>query len=356
MTQQDRVTAGLKPSGDSRPLRRPPPAGGGTWAVVLAAGEGSRLRALTTTESGIAVPKQFCSLRGGASLFEEALERAAAIAPIERISTVVAEHHAEWWGRSLAGLPPANVFVQPQNRGTALGILLALLHIFERDAHARVVILPADHHVGEEPVLAKALVQAVAAVRARPADILLLGVTPEEPDTELGYIVPAKDVGDGSAPVAWFVEKPTVRDAQALIARGALWNAFIITARATALLELFDRFDPGLLRRMRFAVRRANVGVHASTALVDLYLRERSVDFSQDIAQRYGAVFRVLRVPACAWTDLGTVQRVTKTLLAAPRSVEPPAPFRAGGLLNLEHQHRAARAVLAGGSMRGGQA
>ena len=356
MTQQDRATAARRPIVASRPPRRPPPAGGGTWAVVLAAGEGSRLHALTTTATGIAVPKQFCSLRGGASLLEEALQRATAVAPIERISTVVDEHHAEWWCRSLAGLAAANVFVQPQNRGTALGILLALLHIVERDPHARVVILPADHHVGDEPVLAKALGQAVTAVRARPADLVLLGVTPEEPDPELGYIVPAADGGSGSVPVAWFVEKPTVGEAQALIARGALWNAFIVAARATALLELFDRHDAGLLRRMRFAVRRSHVSADASTALADLYLRERSVDFSRDIAQRYGAVFRVLRVPECAWTDLGTVQRVTKTLLAAPRRAAQPAPFHAGGLLSLEQQHSAGRAGLAAGAMSGGQA
>jgi mannose-1-phosphate guanylyltransferase len=320
---------------------------GGTWAVVLAGGEGSRLRPLTTTASGVAVPKQFCSLRGGPSLLEEALQRAAAIAPIERISTVVAAHHAEWWCRSLSGLEPANVFVQPQNRGTALGILLAVLNIVERDPHARIVFLPADHHVGEEPVLARALGQAVAAVRARPADILLLGVTPEEPDPELGYVVPAGGMGATSAPVAWFVEKPTVAEANELIARGALWNVFIVAARATALLELFERYDAGLLRRMRFAVRRAHVSADSSTSLADLYLRERSVDFSRDIVQRYGAVFRVLRVPACAWTDLGTVQSVTKTLLAEPRFAEQPAALRAGGLLNLEQQHSAARVGLA---------
>ena len=33
-----------------------------TWALVLAGGEGTRLRALTTDSSGISVPKQFCSL------------------------------------------------------------------------------------------------------------------------------------------------------------------------------------------------------------------------------------------------------------------------------------------------------
>src|SRR3546814_6107662 len=50
---------------------------------LLAAGEGSRLQALTTTASGVAVPKQFCSLGGGASLLHDALMRARVIAPPE---------------------------------------------------------------------------------------------------------------------------------------------------------------------------------------------------------------------------------------------------------------------------------
>jgi hypothetical protein len=38
---------------------------GHNWALVLAAGEGARIQALTMTASGIAIPKQFCSLNGG---------------------------------------------------------------------------------------------------------------------------------------------------------------------------------------------------------------------------------------------------------------------------------------------------
>jgi mannose-1-phosphate guanylyltransferase len=45
-----------------------------TWALVLAAGEGTRLRSLTTTRSGAAIPKQYCSLRNGPSLLEETLD------------------------------------------------------------------------------------------------------------------------------------------------------------------------------------------------------------------------------------------------------------------------------------------
>jgi hypothetical protein len=50
---------------------------GRNWAIVLAAGEGSRLRRLTTDGSGASIPKQFCSLRNGPSLLHEALRRAA---------------------------------------------------------------------------------------------------------------------------------------------------------------------------------------------------------------------------------------------------------------------------------------
>src|SRR5678816_3420798 len=42
------------------------------WALVLAGGEGKRLRALTTEPCGTPVPKQFCSLWGERSLIEEA--------------------------------------------------------------------------------------------------------------------------------------------------------------------------------------------------------------------------------------------------------------------------------------------
>src|SRR5512147_1706981 len=129
---------------------------GHTWAIVLAAGDGSRLRSLTTTAVGVAVPKQFCSLRGGPSLLHDAVRRAESIAPAERICTIVAKQHSRWWEDVLKLLPERNVIVQPDNRGTGVGILLPLLRIMMRDPDARVVLLPSDHHVRDEAVLALA--------------------------------------------------------------------------------------------------------------------------------------------------------------------------------------------------------
>ena len=68
-----------------------------TWAIVLAAGEGTRLSTLTTDRAGVAVPKQYCSLLGGASLLEDALHRAAEVVPAEQVTTIVAQAHRRWW-------------------------------------------------------------------------------------------------------------------------------------------------------------------------------------------------------------------------------------------------------------------
>jgi len=285
-----------------------------TWALVLAAGEGSRLRSLTTTPNGLAVPKQFCSLHGGPSLLNEALLRAAAVAPPERTCAIVAAQHARWWPTPLRGLPNANVVVQPENRGTAHGILLPLLHIAAMDPDATVVLLPADHHVRDEAALAISLRHAAALAAAEPDGIFLLGVEPETPDGELGYIVPGETRGTGSAHVVRFVEKPDSAQARALIGRGALWNVFIIAATVHGLLTLFGRRLPAAAAAMRALIQRNPRGVLDAAAATELYRSLPSVDFSRDVLEGEEASLRVLPVPRCGWTDLGTPQRVAETL------------------------------------------
>jgi mannose-1-phosphate guanylyltransferase len=113
---------------------------------VLAAGEGSRLQALTTTASGIAIPKQFCTLGGDGSLLHDSLHRAGAVADSEHICAIVAEQHRRWWQTLQLGIPSANLISQPRNRGTANGILLPLLHIVHRDPQATLLVLPSDHY------------------------------------------------------------------------------------------------------------------------------------------------------------------------------------------------------------------
>lgn len=310
---------------------------GHTWALVLAAGEGSRLRSVTTTPAGIAVPKQFCSLHGGLSLLQKALQRAEAVVAREHICTVVAQGHRRWWEKSLDSLPYANVIVQPQNRGTANGILLPLLHILERDPEARIVLLPSDHHVSDETVLARALAEAVSQLKYCEQEVVLMGMAPDEPDPELGYIVPGDPDIHGLRQVRHFVEKPASQHAQELFLDGALWNAFIVIARARSLLDLFTQHFPHIVAELRAAVAQDCIDPQQPIAAARAYPYLPEVDFSKDIVQGHEAGMRVMAVPPCGWSDLGTPKRVADTLRRVPRVDEGlgEIAFPPRGYLNL---------------------
>lgn len=310
-----------------------------TWTLVLAAGEGARLRSLTTFPSGIAIPKQFCSLFEGPSLLHEALKRAHAVSDDAHTCVVVAEQHRPWWEGALDSLPAANIIVQPENRGTANGILLPLLHILTRDPNAQIVLLPSDHHVRQEPVLASALRRAVEQLQWRPDETLLLGIEPQDADPELGYILPGASDGRGALTVTRFIEKPLTAQARELIRCGGLWNAFIVASSAQALLALFRRRIPEIVGQMQAAVQYdLNVGA-AGRAVTELYRRLPVIDFSRDIMPGQESDLRAMRVPWCGWSDLGTPKRVAEAVRAAAR---PSIAARSGAgiaRLSLAIQH-----------------
>jgi len=313
-------------------------ANGHDWALVLAAGEGSRLRTLTT-RNGIAVPKQFCSLDGGPSLLQEALHRAENVVARSRICTIVAAQHRRWWEAPLASLPTGNVVVQPQNRGTAIGILLPLLHLELRDPDARLVLLPSDHYVRDEGALARSLRAALHQLPRRSEEVLLLGIGPDEADPELGYIVPGHTDRDGALCVQRFVEKPAAPLARRLVDDGAVWNSFIVAARLPALLRLYERSYPEVFSRLRRAVE-CDVVCGTQSAVVGAYEHLPEIDFSRHVLEGHEANLRVLPVPACGWSDLGTPRRVAAALEQSGRRELPPRlKWTAGAILDLAAQH-----------------
>jgi mannose-1-phosphate guanylyltransferase len=285
------------------------------WSLILAAGSGTRLRTLTADGTGGAVPKQFCSLHGGASLLEETFDRAHAFSAARRTVVVVAAEHRSFWHQARNRVPRENVLVQPANRGTANGMLLGLSAILARDPDAAVTVLPSDHYVAKEDVLRRSISQAFAAVEqgADNEAVHFLGITPETADPELGYIVRGEPRVDGSFAIARFVEKPTQELAKTLLRRRALWNSFILVAGAAALVDLIAERFPAEVAAFA-AVWRSGGGPMTDAALERLYARLPDIDFSRGVVEGAAAPLRVVAVPYCGWSDLGTPKRVADCL------------------------------------------
>jgi mannose-1-phosphate guanylyltransferase len=284
---------------------------GRTWVVVLAGGDGQRVSALTRDDDGQVVPKQYFSFGGRTPMLRWALTRAQRIAPALRVLVVVNEHHRVFWERELADIP-LSLVVQPSNRGTAAGVLLALLEVQAcGGAAAPVVFLPADHYVADEDVLHHALLTALRAARRHGQLALLLGMNPTEIDQEYGWILPA--TGHRIARVCQFVEKPSVNTIGQMLLGGALINSFILVARTQALLDLFEQTLPEVLHAFRCCVSEspANGGVQ------HLYEGLPYADLSRDVLARTPHLLSVVRVPPCGWSDLGTPERLQPFLAEA---------------------------------------
>jgi mannose-1-phosphate guanylyltransferase len=217
--------------------------------------------------------------------------------------------------------------------------LLPLLHIMRRDPKARVVLLPSDHYVADESVLAAALRGTIRKLRTC-QDVLLLGIEPEEADPDLGYIVPGGKLARRTPCVARFVEKPHSAEAQRLIAAGALWNAFIVAAHAGTLLDLFNASFPWIVKAMQSAVERDASTPADPVAIADLYKQLADLDFSKQVLEGAEARLRVVPVPSCGWSDLGTPSRLAETLRRLPqnRAVPDASQNSFTGFLNLSQQ------------------
>ena len=278
---------------------------GSPWAVVLAGGDGERVSALTRDAQGSVIPKQFWNAGGGPPMVRWALARARRIAPNAQVLVAVKEPHRAYWQRALADVPRENILVQPENRGTAAGVIRALVEVQSRGSTLDpVVLLPSDHYVENEPVLHAALATAVRAAWHGGASVVLLGMCPGGQDAGYGWIVPA--TSGAIAPVRRFVEKPPAADVRGMIREGALINSFILAARAHVLLALVGRVFPEILASFQRLAHRLHDALEAER----LYDGLPSMDMSRDVLQRATPYLSVVRVPACGWSDLGTAERL----------------------------------------------
>src|SRR6185295_20231615 len=93
------------------------------WAVVLAGGEGMRLRSLVRQILGADRPKQYVRLLGARTLLRQTLDRVALAIPEERTLVVTVRRHAGYIAEEFAGAAQPRVLAQPLDRGTAAGVL-----------------------------------------------------------------------------------------------------------------------------------------------------------------------------------------------------------------------------------------
>jgi mannose-1-phosphate guanylyltransferase len=286
------------------------------WGIVLAAGEGMRVREFLKQLCGGRGIKQFCAVVDSRSMLEHTLARVERLIPRERILVVVSQHHQAEVTQHLAHWPAENIIYQPANRDTAPGILLPLTYISHWDPLATVTVFPSDHFVVKEDPFLAAVGRAAAEVQHCSRQLILLGAQPDQAEGDYGWIEPARqERSRESRAVLSFVEKPSRAHACELMARGAVWNTFVFAGQATTLWAMVQRTAPDLADAFaRIGHVLSLRSPYAPCFTEHAYERMRAVTFSSGVCEPLVSWLRVLPLPAVGWSDWGTAERIVASL------------------------------------------
>lgn len=285
--------------------------------VILCGGLGTRLWPL----SRAGFPKQFLSLTGNESLFQQAAQRLVALGAddiqVAKPLIVTGEDHRFLASEQLreAGIELGAVLLEPVGRNTAPALTLAALAALEGGEDPVLVVTPADQTVVNTTAFTQAMQQAVR--EASGGSIVILGITPDRPETGYGYIQTKSQSAAGAMVVQRFVEKPNADTAQQYLDEGGYyWNAGMFVLKASVWLNALSAFRPDIAKATSAAWQgktQDNAFIRPGKAEFTSIPSE-SVDYA--VMERCpGSTFPIKMVPLDAgWNDLGAWDAVWSVL------------------------------------------
>jgi mannose-1-phosphate guanylyltransferase len=276
--------------------------------VILAGGQGTRLWPLSRS----ARPKQFLTLTGERSPFQETLAR---VADGGRYSPAIVVTSADY--RFLVGeqaeeigAPLAAIMLEPMARNTAAAIAAAaLLARKQAGADAVIHVLASDHKVDIDDDYWRSV--DVAAKAAASGQLVTFGVAPTGPETGYGYIEAGDATGEGTVAVRRFVEKPDRDRAAAMIAAGGFyWNSGMFMLSAKGFLSECEELAPEVYDAAHDAVEAATRDLDFTRLDSDAFVKAPNISVDYAIFEKSK---RVAMVPVSfSWSDLGSWDAVWK--------------------------------------------
>jgi mannose-1-phosphate guanylyltransferase/mannose-6-phosphate isomerase len=269
--------------------------------LILSGGSGTRLWPISRKN----LPKQFLPLTGEGTLFQQTVTRAAALPQVGAPIVVASEDHRFLVAEQLLelGVTGAAIVLEPLARNTAPAIALGAIEAVARDPEAILLVLPADHLIGDTASFNDAVQRALPA--AEQGWLATFGIRPDRAETGFGYIRRAEALDGEAFRVGQFVEKPNLETAESYVANGGYdWNSGMFLFKAARYIEELGKHAPAMLD----AVRTAHASAQSDLDFVRLdkeafaAVPDNSIDYAVMEKTDRAAVVPV----SCGWSDIGS--------------------------------------------------
>jgi len=300
---------------------------GRIWSIVLGGGDAGRMTDFIQCWLGYPRPKQYCAFVGDRSLFQHTLDRASTLCRQEHIIAVVAREHGQEAWAQLEGRGVGTVLLQPRDRHSAAGMYLSLTYLKAKDPEATVVIYPSDHFVYPETAFMMSVHRALCTLESLPDRFIVLGMPPDRLELDYGWMMPGEKL-DGTdkhqiRAVKTFAGRPSVVQADAALAAGALWNTSVMAAKAGTLWDLGWKCFPDLMPRFERLGR--FIGTSGEAQILDEIYHDISAhDLVSELLQRVPDRAAVIEMNGVLWSDWGMPIRIIDSLRRIGR--EPAFP------------------------------
>lgn len=280
-------------------------------ALIIAGGRGTRF----WPEGRANRPKPLFAPDGKTSLLEATIKRAIPLFARERIYVEVASDHAAVFRRALKELlPPENLIIEPEARGTAVAIAYGAAMIERRlSEDSTLAVMPADHYIREAGKFRATIGRAIRLAQRSEA-IVMIGITPKRAETGYGYQEIGEPVGSGYR-VAGFVEKPSSARARSMVQSGRfLWNGGIFVMTTRALIAELQRHVPELAQLLLGLASMKPAALKAAYRALDI------ASFDRAIAEKSQNLLGVRA--QFDWDDVGSWEGLWEALSGGNDNVE----------------------------------